>query len=224
MAKRKTTSKGKSNAKKSAAKKKVTKRAATSSSAKKKKAVRDVKAKKKPKRASTRKKKDSFTIHRMDTSDAPKIEPLDDDRYGSEPDGFKESFPGSEDLDVDIEYEPVRMPKMSVAPVKEEEMELTDEVEELADSVKKIAKSAPAAEAPPKDVIRVKFASFVQLVSQYDLESVMEANKNEDVIINANLLTDLASSREKREEKRVPLVFLVGIAIGVVLTYIFFST
>lgn len=218
MAKRKNTSKAKS-----AAKKKPTKRTSSSASAKKK-SVRDVRAKKPAKkRAPAKKKKQPFTIHHMDPMDAPKIEPLDEDHINLKPDSFEESFPGSENLDVDIEYTPTRMPQMTVAPVKEMEEELTDEVERLANSVKQVAQGA-AEDIPPKEVIKVKFSSFVQLVSQYDLESVMEANADEDIVMNANLLTDLASSREKREEKRVPLVFLVGIAIGVVLTYIFFST
>jgi len=62
------------------------------------------------------------------------------------------------------------------------------------------------------------------LIANHDMEDVVAANVNKEIIMDSNLLTELASSRDRREERKIPLVFLVGIAIGVVLTYIFFST
>jgi hypothetical protein len=76
----------------------------------------------------------------------------------------------------------------------------------------------------PKDIIRVKFGSFVQLVANRDMEEMIELNGDQELIMSSNLLTELASVNDRREEKKIPIVFLVGIAIGVVLTYIFFST
>jgi len=75
-------------------------------------------------------------------------------------------------------------------------------------------------EQEPKDIVRVKFSKFVQLVTSRDCSDVVNANTEEDVIISSNLLTELAGAHDEREEKKIPLVFLVGLAIGVVLTYI----
>lgn len=68
--------------------------------------------------------------------------------------------------------------------------------------------------------MKVRFAKFVQLVSTRDCSDVVNANPDEEVVISSNLLTELAGAHDEREEKKIPLVFLVGLAIGVVLTYI----
>jgi hypothetical protein len=78
----------------------------------------------------------------------------------------------------------------------------------------------PNVAADPKDLIKVKFEKFVQLVATKDFLSVLERNKNEDVILSSNLLTELASSTEERGEKKSPVIFLVGLAIGVIITYL----
>jgi hypothetical protein len=52
---------------------------------------------------------------------------------------------------------------------------------------------------------------------------VVNSHAQEEIIMSTDLLTELAGSHDRREERKIPLVFLVGIAIGVVLTYIFFS-
>lgn len=75
----------------------------------------------------------------------------------------------------------------------------------------------------PKDTVRVRFSKFVQLVANRDFSEVVNANPDEEIIMSSNLLTELAGASDQRGEKKVPLVFLVGIAIGVVLTYILFS-
>ena len=80
--------------------------------------------------------------------------------------------------------------------------------------------TGPQKEQEPKELVKVKFSKFVQLVTVRDCADVVANNENEDIIINSNLLTELASSHDEREEKKIPLVFLVGLAIGVIITYI----
>lgn len=78
----------------------------------------------------------------------------------------------------------------------------------------------PNVAAEPKDLIKVKFEKFVQLVATRDFLSILERNKNEDVVISSNLLTELASAVEEKGEKKSPVIFLVGLAIGVIITYL----
>lgn len=150
---------------------------------------------------------DTFMIHQIKDDDKPTVEPLMEDDFMEEDNDFEAD---DLDVDMDIDYEPVRPPTMKVA-------ELSDESD-----VKRAMHSID--EALAKDVIKVKFGSFVQLVANRDMEDAVAANFDQDIILSSNLLTELASARDQREEKKIPLVFLVGIAIGVVLTYIFFST
>lgn len=74
--------------------------------------------------------------------------------------------------------------------------------------------------ATPKDLIKVKFEKFVQLVASKDFLSVLERNKNEDIVLSSNLLTELASATEEKSERKSPVIFLVGLAIGVIITYL----
>jgi hypothetical protein len=74
--------------------------------------------------------------------------------------------------------------------------------------------------ADPKDLIKVKFEKFVQLVATKDFLSILERNKDEDVVLSSNLLTELASAVEEKGEKKSPVIFLVGLALGVIITYL----
>jgi len=71
------------------------------------------------------------------------------------------------------------------------------------------------------DNVKVKFDKFVNLVaSKVDAEMV-EKYMDEDVIVGTNLLTELASAeKEDKESKKVPLMFVLGILIGVGIAYI----
>jgi len=101
---------------------------------------------------------------------------------------------------------------------------LEDEVEQVLADVENIEKSSSGRgdlnDVEPRDFVKVKFNRFVQLVTSRDCADVVNANPDEDVVMSSNLLTELAGAHDEREEKKIPLVFLVGLAIGVVLTYI----
>lgn len=74
-----------------------------------------------------------------------------------------------------------------------------------------------------KDLIKVKFEKFVQLVASRDFWQVLERHKDDDIIMSPNLLTELAAATDEKGEKKTPVIFLVGLAIGVVITYILIS-
>jgi len=112
-----------------------------------------------------------------------------------------------------------------LTPAEEREERMQNFAEKLEEAVVKVApaEARNLHNVEPKELIKVKFAKFVQLVASRDFLSVLEKNQDEDIIISSNLLTDLAGSVDEKGEKKVPVVFLIGLAIGVVLTYILIS-
>ena len=111
-------------------------------------------------------------------------------------------------------------PLIESAPLEDETDQIEQQVEEALNNVASYREKEQAPDVEPKDFVRVKFARFVQLVTSRDCADVVNDNPEEDVVMSSNLLTDLAGAHDEREEKKIPLVFLVGLAIGVVLTYI----
>ncbi len=112
-------------------------------------------------------------------------------------------------------------PLVSPAAINNEKKSVESEVEEALASIDSAQeKEQNIADVEPRDFVKVKFAKFVQLVTSRDCSDVVDANIDEDVVMSSNLLTELAGAHDEREEKKIPLVFLVGLAIGVVLTYI----
>lgn len=97
-----------------------------------------------------------------------------------------------------------------VTPIEDEELEQ-----------KMAFQTAPSVE--PQEKVRVSFAKFAQLVSRSDLEQVLTSNPNAEVIIDTNLLAELATPSEEEEERKIPVIFSVGLVIGIVLTYILFK-
>ena len=74
----------------------------------------------------------------------------------------------------------------------------------------------------PGDKVKVKFEKFVQLVATHDFEGVMKRHAEEDVILSTNLLTDLANAHEEApsEARKIPIILIVGIIIGIAITYL----
>lgn len=144
-----------------------------------------------------RSKKASFKIHHVQ-DDVPTVEPLFDESDA------EETFKDEETLHEDHESSFYEDSKMSEKP----EPPVYVRAEDMA----------------PKEQVKVKFANFVQLVTTQDVAAVIQANPQEEIIMNSNLLTELASAHDKKGEKKIPVVFIVGMAIGVFLAYILFST
>ncbi|PJC37106.1 hypothetical protein CO046_02320 [Candidatus Peregrinibacteria bacterium CG_4_9_14_0_2_um_filter_53_11] len=74
----------------------------------------------------------------------------------------------------------------------------------------------------PDDKVKVKFQKFVQLVATHDFADVMSRYADEDIVLSTNLLTDLANAHEEVElhGNKIPLWIVIGVLIGVVLTYL----
>ncbi len=76
----------------------------------------------------------------------------------------------------------------------------------------------------PHGKVKVKFDKFVNLVASHAYEEVFEKHIDEDVIISTDLLTDLANAHEEMQDRKMPVVFLIGIILGVGLTWILLRT
>jgi hypothetical protein len=68
--------------------------------------------------------------------------------------------------------------------------------------------------------VKVSFDNFVKLVANHNYEDVIDKNKDEPVIVSSNLLADLANAHEQEEERRIPAIFIIGVLVGIVITYI----
>ncbi len=80
-------------------------------------------------------------------------------------------------------------------------------------------KEEEVAAMKPHDKVRLKFDKFVNLVASHAYEEIFEKHADEDVVISTDLLADLANAHEEKADKKVPMIFLVGIILGVVITW-----
>ncbi len=98
-----------------------------------------------------------------------------------------------------------------------------ERVPDSNDSGLSVAKVSELEEAAMKsyDKVKVKFDKFVNLVATHAYEEVFDKHADEDVIISTDLLADLANSHEDPgEKKKMPIVFLVGILLGIGVTWL----
>lgn len=79
-------------------------------------------------------------------------------------------------------------------------------------------------EIKSSEKVKVRFDKFVNLVASKNYEEIYEHHADQEVIINADLLTDLAASGEDKGDKKIPIFFIVGILLGVVVTLILLKT
>lgn len=73
------------------------------------------------------------------------------------------------------------------------------------------------------DKVKVKFDKFVNLVATHSYEDIIDKYMDEDIIISTDLLTDLASTHEEKEDKKTPLIFIIGILLGAVAAWFIFK-
>ncbi|MFC1599975.1 hypothetical protein ACFL3T_03035 [Patescibacteria group bacterium] len=100
--------------------------------------------------------------------------------------------------------------------LKEEEFVVHHIDEEEADIRGTVVDKMPTV----AEKVTVKFGNFVNLVANHDYDSILDKNSNEEVIMSSDLLADLANAHEQGEEKRIPAIFIIGVVLGIVITYI----
>lgn len=77
----------------------------------------------------------------------------------------------------------------------------------------------------PHDKVKVKFDKFVNLIATHAYQEIFDKHLDEDVIISTDLLTDLANAQEEKgDSKKIPAFFIIGIVIGVLITWLLLRT
>lgn len=92
------------------------------------------------------------------------------------------------------------------------------------DTIEEGIVSAPAEDREPGDLVKVRFDKFVQLVATHNFEEVLKNHAEEDIVMNSNLLMDLASAHEDTDDsKKQSMMIGVGVLIGLVVALIMFK-
>lgn len=113
---------------------------------------------------------------------------------------------------------------LSLESLEEEDRELTEiliEQKKKEEALEDIKKTEKVEELSSQ--VKVPFDKFVQLVATHDFESILDKHPNEEIVMSTSLLTDLANAHEEQEtedQSKLPLFFVVGLAIGIVITYL----
>ena len=76
----------------------------------------------------------------------------------------------------------------------------------------------------PYTKVKVKFDKFVNLIASHAYEEIFDKHVDDDIIISTDLLTDLANAHEEKSDRKMPMIFLVGIILGVGLTWLLLRT
>ncbi len=76
----------------------------------------------------------------------------------------------------------------------------------------------------PGELVKVRFDKFVQLVATHNFEEVLKNHAEEDIVMNSNLLMDLASAHEDTDDsKKQSAMIGVGVLIGLVVALVMFK-
>lgn len=92
--------------------------------------------------------------------------------------------------------------------------------EDEGDFVAPPGQDIPDYDSLAKDKVKIKFDKFVNLVATHAYEDILEAHQNDDVIIGTDLLADLANAHEEKSDKKMPVMFIFGIVLGIAITWI----
>lgn len=71
--------------------------------------------------------------------------------------------------------------------------------------------------------VKITFDRFVTLVANHSFLDVVERNKDEEVILSTNLLTDLANAKRFSPATKTPVMILGGVVVGILLGYLVFN-
>ena len=105
----------------------------------------------------------------------------------------------------------------------EEEAENAFQVQPI-ENEEEVVEEQTSSNHEPKDLVKVKFEKFVQLVANHDFKTVMQKHPDEDVIVKTDLLADLANAHNEDDgNKNWHIILAAGIILGIIAAYILFK-
>lgn len=93
---------------------------------------------------------------------------------------------------------------------------------ELLPPVEKVGKSESSKVAEAASLVKMKFPNFAKLTATHSFEDILEKNKDEDIIISADLVADLANADLIDDEQKKRVIFVLGgVVLGILIAFIF---
>ena len=75
-----------------------------------------------------------------------------------------------------------------------------------------------------KTLVKMKFPNFAKLVATHSFEDILEKNKEEEIILPAELLADLANADLVDDEKKRRIILVLGgVILGILIALVFFN-
>ncbi|MBI5754937.1 hypothetical protein HZA41_01820 [Candidatus Peregrinibacteria bacterium] len=93
-----------------------------------------------------------------------------------------------------------------VTPISDEDSE--DDVSEVSDE-----------SAVVNDKVKIHFSALVRLIASRNFDKVLERRANDEIILPADLLADLASDHDEPSTNYMPFIFVGGLLAGAVISY-----
>ncbi len=121
---------------------------------------------------------------------------------------------GNDNDDDDAEFKIEHIEEKEVEALIEQEEKIIGNLEAVS------VGDAEEAKLNPHTKVKVKFDKFVNLIASHAYEEVFDQHVDEDIIVSTDLLTDLANAHEEKSDRKMPVIFLVGIVLGVGLTWL----
>jgi hypothetical protein len=72
------------------------------------------------------------------------------------------------------------------------------------------------------DRVSISFKNFIDLLASHSYGKIVENDEyaNSKMTVSSDLLSVLANAHETRNEKKLPLIFSIGLIVGVIIAYL----
>jgi len=83
----------------------------------------------------------------------------------------------------------------------------------------------PVVHEEPRTVekVKIRFEKFLTLIVKADNDIFFQQHADQEIMLDANFLTDLASAGEGKKDRKWFLILVVGVIIGVTVAYFLFK-
>lgn len=77
--------------------------------------------------------------------------------------------------------------------------------------------------ATVNDKVKIHFSALVRLIASHNFDKVLERRSDDEIILPADLLADLASDHDEPTTNYMPFIFVGGVVAGAVVSYLIFK-